>query len=162
MAPILSFTAEEAWTVLHGEDASVFFHTFDDAIPAALGDERALLDKWTRVREIRAEAMKALEYVRAEGKIGSGLQASLTVKANPGDAALLQSLGNDLKFVFITSQVTVEAANALHFSVVVNTDPKCERCWHQSNDVGSHSDYPHICGRCVTNLSGAGEARAYA
>ncbi len=162
MAPILSFTAEEAWTVLYGEDESVFFTTFTDALPAAQPDEATLIAKWTRLREIRAEAMKALEDVRAAGKIGAGLQADITITAAPEDAALLRSLADDLKFVFITSSAIVADGAALSVAVVVNAQPKCERCWHQRADVGADANHLSICARCIANLYGAGEGRAYA
>ncbi len=162
MAPILSFTAEEAWTVLHGEESSVFFTTYTDALPAPQADEDALLAKWTHLRQIRAEAMKALEAVRAAGKIGSGLQADITIAATASDVALMRSLGDDLKFVFITSTASAEEGASLSIEVSVNTQPKCERCWHQRADVGAEPAHPSICARCIANLYGTGEARKYA
>ncbi len=162
MAPILSFTAEEAWTVLYGENESIFFTTYADQLPAALADEASLLTKWARLREIRAEAMKALEEVRAAGKIGSGLQADISITANAADAKLLRSLGEDLKFVFITSGAKVMDGDALAISVHVNTEAKCERCWHQRADVGADASHAGICARCILNLYAAGEGRAYA
>jgi isoleucyl-tRNA synthetase len=162
MAPILSFTAEEAWTILYGEDESVFFTTYTDALPAAQSEEAALLAKWTRIRAIRAEAMKALEEVRAAGSIGSGLQADVAITANAEDAKMLHSLGEDLKFVFITSSATVADGDALAIGVNVNTEAKCERCWHQRADVGVDPERPSICARCIANLYGAGEERKHA
>ncbi len=113
MAPILSFTAEEAWAVLHPAKRqsardSIFFHTWNDVLPAQHG-EAELVARWKRIREIRAEVMKKLEEVRAAGGIGSSLQANVTVTAGGEDAALLASLGNDLKYVFITSSAALEA-----------------------------------------------------
>jgi isoleucyl-tRNA synthetase len=162
MAPILSFTAEEAWTILYGENESVFFTTYLDALPTAQPDDAALLAKWTRIREIRAEAMKALEEVRAAGNIGSGLQANVTITANADDAKLLRSLGDDLKFVFITSGASVVEGDALSVAVNVNTHAKCERCWHQRGDVGADANHPSICARCIANLYGAGEVGRHA
>ncbi len=162
MAPVLSFTAEEAWTVLYGEDESVFFHVLSGALPAATADEPTLIEKWNAIRDVRAEAMKALELVRAEGKIGAGLQADLSISAPKVFFEHLQSLGDDLKFVFITSSVSVVEGETLSFAVNVNAHHKCERCWHQSEDVGGDAAHPLICGRCVLNLYGAGEGRAYA
>src|SRR5574343_385361 len=104
MAPFLSFTAEEAWKTF-GTSESIFFETFSD-----LGTpDAALLAKWSRIREIRDIANKDIEAVRAEGKVGASLQANITVTAPADDHALLASLGEDLKFVFITSQVTLLA-----------------------------------------------------
>jgi isoleucyl-tRNA synthetase len=162
MAPVLSFTAEEAWTTLHGPDASIFMHTFADVLPPAYENESALTAKWNRIRELRADAMKSLEEVRAAGKIGSGLQADLIVTANPADAAILRSLGDDLKFVFITSSAQVVDGELFSVAVNVNAAPKCERCWHQRADVGANAEHASICARCILNLYGAGEVRAHA
>jgi isoleucyl-tRNA synthetase len=164
MAPILSFTAEEAWAVLHpGEDDSVFFHTWKEVLPPQ-PDEAQLLAKWKRLREIRAAVTKALEESRAAGTIGSSLQAEVVVGAGPADRQLLESLGDDLKFVLITSKAAVRAAeaDAIAVDVVPSSQVKCERCWHYRADVGIDKRHATICGRCVANLEGAGEARAHA
>ena len=157
MAPFLSFTAEEAWKTF-GSSESIFFETFSD-----LGTpDAALLAKWSRIREIRDTANKDIEAVRAEGKVGASLQANITVTAPAADHALLASLGNDLKFVFITSKVTLQAGDALAVQVAVSEATKCERCWHYSDDVGHDADHPTLCGRCTSNLHGAGETRTVA
>jgi len=157
MAPFLSFTAEEAWKTF-GTSESIFFETFSD-----LGTpDAALLAKWSRIREIRDIANKDIEAVRAEGKVGASLQANITVTAPAGDHALLASLGEDLKFVFITSQVTLQAGDALAVQVTVSEAAKCERCWHYRDDVGHDAAHPTLCGRCTSNLYGAGEARTVA
>ena len=103
MAPFLSFTAEEAWPVLAGEasQGSIFFETFA-ALPSP---NEALLAKWARIRAIRDLANKAIEDVRTTGNVGASLQATLNITAGPDDAALLRSLGDDLRFVTITSGV---------------------------------------------------------
>ncbi len=109
MAPILSFTAEEAWEVLNpGREESVFFHTWEGVLPPQAGEE-ALVVKWTRLREIRALVQKSLEELRQGGGIGSSLQAEVSLAAPEGDRALLESLGDDLRFVLITSTATVRA-----------------------------------------------------
>ncbi len=165
MAPILSFTAEEAWSVLFpGTDDSVFFHTWKDVLPAQEGEE-ALVARWKRLREIRALVAKRLEESREGGAIGSSLQAEVTIEAGGADLELLRSLGNDLRFVLITSQARVRPSSAdgvVNVQVVPSPHPKCERCWHYRGDVGSDARHPTICARCVANLEGAGEARAHA
>lgn len=165
MAPILSFTAEEAWAVFAKEQTrgSIFFETFS-ALPSA---NEALLAKWGRIREIRDVANKAIEDLRAEGQVGASLQATLTISAGADDAALLRSLGADLKFVTITSAVAVVDGAELAVQVTPSSAAKCERCWHYANDVGSHAEHPTLCGRCVGNLAeaagtGAGETRSIA
>jgi isoleucyl-tRNA synthetase len=157
MAPFLSFTAEEAWK-LFGTSESIFVEEY-----AEIGaPDQALNAKWNRIREIRDIANKEIEAVRAEGKLGSSLQANLTVTAGPDDYALLASLGDDLKFVFITSAIELVAGDAVSVRAAASSDPKCERCWHWRADVGSDPAHPQICGRCVTNLYGAGEPRVVA
>ena len=157
MAPFLSFTAEEAWSTF-GSSESIFFETFSDLGQA----DEGLLAKWNRIREIRDIANKDIEAVRAEGKVGASLQAELTVQAPAADHALLASLGDDLKFVFITSKVTLQVADALAVQVAVSNATKCERCWHYSDDVGHDAAHPTLCGRCNSNLYGAGETRTVA
>ena len=157
MAPFLSFTAEEAWAVV-GNSESIFLETYSD-LPAA---DAALAAKWSRLLDIRALANKEIEAVREQGQVGSSLQANLAITAPAGDLQLLQSLGDDLKFIFITSQVSLAQGDALAIRVSPATASKCERCWHYRDDVGSHAEHPTLCGRCVSNLYGAGEAREFA
>ncbi|MPT02881.1 MAG: isoleucine--tRNA ligase [Delftia sp.] len=154
MAPFLSFTAEEAWKVF-GDSESIFLETYTD-LPA--GDE-ALLAKWARLREIRDVVNKDIEAVRAEGRVGSSLQAEVRVSAQPEDLALLQSLGDDLKFVFITSAAEALAGETLQAAVAPSSHAKCDRCWHYRADVGINPEHPSLCGRCDSNLHGAGEER---
>ncbi len=154
MAPFLSFTAEEAWKVF-GDSESIFLETYTD-LPA--GDE-ALLAKWARLREIRDVVNKDIEAVRTEGRVGSSLQAEVRVSAQPEDLALLQSLGDDLKFVFITSAAEALAGEALQAAVTPSSHAKCDRCWHYRADVGTNPEHPSLCGRCDSNLHGAGEER---
>jgi isoleucyl-tRNA synthetase len=164
MAPILSFTAEEAWEVLNpGKDESVFFHTWNDVLPSQEG-EAGLIARWKRIREIRAVVQKKLEDVRAAGAIGSSLQAEVAVGAAGDDLPLLRSLGDDLKFVFITSAAAARGGEGPEPTVEVapSKHAKCERCWHWRSDVGSDSRHPGICRRCVANLEGTGEVRSHA
>ncbi len=159
MAPFLSFTAEEAWPILApGKSPSIFtetFSTFD-------APDAALLAKWQRIRAIRDEANKAIEAVRTAGAVGSSLQADLALSLAPADHDLLSSLGEDLKFVLISSRVTLARGDALAVSVTPSTATKCERCWHWRSDVGHDAAHPALCGRCTSNLFGAGESRTIA
>ncbi len=157
MAPFLSFTAEEAWK-LAGRSESIFMETFSD-----LGTpDEGLLAKWARIGEIRDAVNKEIEAVRAQGAVGSSLQASVRLTVAPEDHALLASLGDDLKFVFITSAIELVAGDALSVRAEASKDPKCERCWHYRADVGAEPAHPTLCGRCVSNLHGQGEPRAVA
>ena len=157
MAPFLSFTAEEAWK-LFGDSESIFFETYAEVG----GPDEALLAKWNRIREIRDIANKEVEALREKGEVGSSLQADLAITAPAADHALLASLGEDLKFVFITSAITLAAGEALAVQARPSAATKCERCWHWRDDVGGDKAHPTICGRCTSNLFGDGEARAHA
>ncbi len=159
MAPFLSFTAEEAWRVFQPNgSASIFTQTYW-ALPEP---DAALLAKWQRIREIRDVANKEIEAVRSAGQLGSSLQAELTLDVNAADRRLLQTLGDDLKFVTITSGATLFDAAELAVRVAPSSAPKCERCWHYRDDVGADAAHPTICGRCTANLFGAGEVRKVA
>lgn len=157
MAPFLSFTAEEAWKFA-GQSESIFMETFCD-----LGTpDEALLAKWSRIQAIRDAVNKEIEAVRTAGGVGSSLQANVRLTAASEDHALLAALGDDLKFVFITSVVDLQAGDGLAIAVTPSTATKCERCWHWRDDVGHDSAHPTLCGRCTSNLYGAGEARSVA
>jgi isoleucyl-tRNA synthetase len=160
MAPFLSFTAEEAWAVFAGakSSGSIFTETFW----AFSSPNEAVLAKWTRIREIRDLANKEIEALRAAGQVGASLQATLRITAGADDAALLRSLGDDLRFVTITSTAVVQDGQALAVSVAPSTATKCERCWHYTEDVGANAAHPGLCGRCVSNLHGDGETRLIA
>jgi isoleucyl-tRNA synthetase len=169
MAPILSFTAEEAWAVFAGakafedSDETIFTQTFwtFPHVP----DGAALLDKYAVLRGVRADVTKQLEEVRASGAIGSSLQAELALKAYGARYQALASLDDDLKFVFITSGADVtEVADAEQEAVTVTPSEaeKCERCWHYRRDVGHDPAHPGLCGRCTSNLFGSGEKRKFA
>jgi len=169
MAPILSFTAEEAWAVFANKEAfsaseETIFTQIYYVLPEVNGAD-ALLGKYAALRELRAEVTKQLEEVRTSGAIGSSLQAEVEIKASGDKYNLLQSLGDDLKFVLITSQANVtQVTSTLEEAIIVtpSTQPKCERCWHYRADVGSHAEHSSICGRCVSNLFGEGEAHQFA
>jgi isoleucyl-tRNA synthetase len=163
MAPILSFTADEAWPVLTGKDGdSVLLHTWY-RLPDTGPD---LLARWDRLRELRSQVQKKLEEMRAAGQIGSSLQAEVTISPGEGDAgALLESLGDDLRFVLLTSTAQVDASGGqaeMTVDVRPSAHAKCERCWHYRADVGHDAQHPGICSRCTSNLYGSGEQRTYA
>lgn len=157
MAPFLSFTAEEAWKVFApSRSVSIFTETYSDTGPWR---DDTLLAKWARIRAVRDAANKEIEALRAAGQVGSSLQAELTISADIADHALLSSLGDDLKFVTITSKALLETADALGIAVKPSSATKCERCWHYRDDVGADAAHPTICGRCTSNLYGSGETR---
>ncbi|MDO9191456.1 MAG: class I tRNA ligase family protein, partial [Undibacterium sp.] len=169
MAPTLSFTAEEAWVSFASKEAyaasdeTIFTQTYYD-LPE-IADAAALLEKFATLRAVRTDVTKQLEEVRVGGGIGSSLQAEVLIKTTAAKYAVLSSFADDLKFALITSAATVEQVTTEAEEAVVvtpSTYVKCERCWHYRADVGSHADHAGLCGRCVSNLFGAGEVRRFA
>ena len=161
MAPVLSFTAEEAWRTIRPRDATLFVHTWRREI-AGLDITPAFADKWALIRAYRADVLKKLEAARAAGARGASLQAEVDVVAPPGEYEALASLGDDLRFVFITSAARLSRGTERAVRVVPSKHRKCPRCWHYRADVGADAAHPDLCGRCVANLFGPGESRAFA
>ncbi|MFN4325454.1 MAG: isoleucine--tRNA ligase [Azonexus sp.] len=158
LAPITAFTAEEVWAVLTGKaDDSVMFQVWHD-LPELAG-EGELLAKWSLIRTARADVTKALEAQREAGKIGSALQAAVEIRCAGEKYEALASLGDDLKFIFIVSAARVVRDEAEQVEATPLAHAKCERCWHVREDVGADAAHPGLCGRCVSNLHGSGEAR---
>ena len=162
IAPILSFTGEEVWATLRGGDeASVFEQLWYELPDSELSG--AQMSAWYDIRAVREQVNKKLEEQRAAGTIGSALQAEVDVYAAQETFELLTRLGDDLRLVFITSRAEVHRHEGeLEIKVTPSSHPKCARCWHYREDVGSDANHPTLCGRCVSNLFGDGEAREYA
>ncbi|TDR30511.1 isoleucine--tRNA ligase [Hydromonas duriensis] len=162
MAPILSFTAEEAWPILnHSSSEDTIFTELNHVIPSP-ADADTLVAQWSRIRQLRDDVNKALEEARGANQIGSALQAHVTIHAPAADVELLKGLGNDLRFVLITSGADVQTADNVNVTVDVAAGEKCERCWHVTVDVGHNADHPTLCARCISNLFGTGEQRRFA
>ena len=182
LAPVLSFTAEEIWRYMPGERGeSILLETWQ--APPEVEDIR-LLDRWRALIALRERVSQALEELRNAGRIGAPLDAEITLYAGGETYDLLASLGEELRFVFITSYAYVFPYDEREGTgrdlvdwnrqladwpddpvavVVTPTDkPKCIRCWHHRDDVGSDPDHPEICGRCVENVEGDGEVRDFA
>jgi isoleucyl-tRNA synthetase len=159
MAPILSFTADEAWKVFTKDSDKCVFEEVWHALPAH-GLDQATLDHWGNVRQFREIVTKRLEEKREQKQIGSSLAAELEIQVHGATFESLKRLQDDLKFVLITSRASVQQVNGspLLVDVIPSKHPKCERCWHYQADVNLEG----LCGRCQTNLKGAGEARRYA
>lgn len=176
LAPILSFTAEEFWSYLPGRPTeSVLLTTwYQDLAPLS---NAGILSQayWQKLRSVRDMVNKHIEEERAIGRLGSGLEAKVEVQANTEWLALLRPLANELKFIFIVSEVSLQPLDAqnavdnrpaiisgLRIIIHALTQPKCVRCWHRVPDVDINADYPGICGRCIVNIAGTGETRLYA
>ncbi|MCC6532961.1 MAG: isoleucine--tRNA ligase [Burkholderiales bacterium] len=171
-SPILSFTAEEAWSHLPEKPAQSVFLQLRHSLPS-LEEREALETRWEKLLGLRADVSKELERLRVAGKIGSALAAEVELYvASEDEAGLLEHFGADLRFVFITSAARIvrgthaEAVptrlKGLNVRVVPSAAVKCDRCWHYRHDVGSDTRHPSLCGRCVSNLYGSGEPRPYA
>ena len=164
MAPILSFTAEEVWSLL-GQPQSSVFETVWYELPKLPATDANLAKDWEVICAWRAKVNKRLEDSRAAGNIGSALAAEIDIHAAGSDYDALTRLGDDLRFVMITSRAGVKRVNSegeQHIEVNVSAYAKCERCWHYREDVGSNAQHATLCGRCVSNLAGTNEGRKYA
>ncbi|CAI8408310.1 MAG: Isoleucine--tRNA ligase [Halieaceae bacterium] len=175
IAPILSFTAEELWENLPGpRSASVFLAEWYEALPDTSADDNLDAAFWSEMVVVRQQVNKALELAREQGTLRGSLDAEVALYAGPELAERLRSLGEELRFVLITSEATVASLDeapseayeaegmALRIVAVPSTSEKCERCWHRRPDVGEHATHPTLCGRCVTNIEGPGEVRHFA
>ncbi|MDA8416860.1 MAG: isoleucine--tRNA ligase [Betaproteobacteria bacterium] len=187
LAPVLTFTAEEVWASLQGYPvetaSSVFLECWHD-LPELKDEERILMD-WGRWRSLREQVRRHLEPRRAAGQIGSSLQAEVTLYAAGSALDALRTLGDDLRFLLLTSQARVVAVAEgdstmteggvvlelaaegemtwrVGLRIDVTQGNKCPRCWHYRAVVGIHSDHPHLCDRCTSNLFGPGEERYHA
>ncbi len=177
-APILSFTAEEIWRHLPGtpRQDSVFLATWYDGL-LPLEDESGGMSYWERVVGIRDAVNKQLEALRGQGTIGSSLEAEVDLYAGGVALETLKRMGDELRFVLITSEarvhpiderpddavaVTLGDGSPIGVKAVASEQPKCERCWHRRRDVGVDEAHPGLCGRCVKNVAGSGERRVYA
>ena len=172
LAPILSFTAEEIWRYLPGKRGeSVFLETWHP-VPETPSDT---ID-WPALIQLRSDVVRELEKLRDAGSIGAPLDAEVDVYCAPDEYARFNALGDELRFLLITSEARVHevstppdnavlAANTGRAGVWIGLEPssdtKCVRCWHRRPDVGRYADHPELCGRCVTNVDGPGEQRKF-
>lgn len=172
IAPIMSFTGEEVWQSLYpSTEDYVILHDWlgassnNPVVPLDVPQyDEGMKYEWSIIRRVRADSMKEIELLRSASKVGSSLQAEIDFYATGEEFDALATLGNELRFVMITSRATLHQAEKGKERMVVSSSPhkKCDRCWHYREDVGTQADHPTICGRCVSNLFGAGEARKYA
>ncbi len=175
ITPILSYTADELWDALPALDnreENAFLAEWYE-LPQAQQASDLDAAYWELIANVKTAVNKTLETKRAEGVVGKALSASVTLYCDGTLAEQLNRLGNELRFVLITSEVVVVSGAApsdavatdvegLFVSVSANTDPKCVRCWHQRPEVGDIESHPELCGRCVENVDGDGEPRYFA
>lgn len=173
LAPILSFTAEEIWRCLEPGGTSVFLGQWYDGFPS-LSLENMDDPYWQDIIEIRNAVNKALEVERKQGNLGSALEANVKLYCNEGIYRQLSELGDELRFVLMTSSasislkqeaeddVMITEIEGLSLRVAPSAYDKCARCWHRREDLGQHPDHPTLCHRCVENVVGQGEQRCFA
>jgi isoleucyl-tRNA synthetase len=174
LAPVLAFTSEEIWASLPGaRPESVLLATWHELPAVPMRDDDP---DWELVHEVRDAVARELEVLRNAGKIGGSLDAELVLYAEAGLAETLRRPGDELRFLFLTSAARVEALESrpaeavalegfdgrLYALAAPTAHAKCARCWHRREDVGVDPEHPEICGRCATNVAGAGEQRRWA
>lgn len=170
LAPILCFTAEEVYEQLPGQrEHSIMLTTWYE--PPEVHIEQV---EWANVFALRGEVMWALEQARREGTVKGSLDATVTLYLEPSWSRCLQPLGDEARFLFLVSEVTICEADArpesalsgsqagVWVTVSRSSDEKCVRCWHRRPEVGSQGSHPQLCARCIDNLEGAGEQRRWA
>ncbi len=164
IAPILSFTAEEIWQSLSQTDVqSVFLTQWYDQLPEETDSDSDEL--WHNITLLRDEVNRHIEAVRADGGLGSALDAEVDIYVDSQWLDRLMPMQDELHFIMIVSKVTLLPLESLSskdasvgevdgVSVVVSASKqeKCVRCWHRRSDVGSLVDHPELCGRCATNI----------
>lgn len=182
IAPVLSYTSDEIWQHMPGKRGdTVFVETYFDGLFKLDDADKISSDDWQRIIEVRSSVAKELEKLRVEGEIGGALDASLTLYADGQCFSSLQKLEDELRFVLMTSAVSVQPLPAngsdglpdnavaaeisngsLHVVARTDTNEKCVRCWHRRPDIGTDTEHPELCQRCVQNVSGSGEQRRFA
>jgi isoleucyl-tRNA synthetase len=151
LSPILVFTSDEAWENLPGRDvASVHISEFPAAMKA---DNSGLAANWERVFQIRDDVLKALENARNDKQIGSSLEAKVVLTTDAETTRFLLDYYEQLRYIFIVSQVEVHEGNAFNVEIQKADGQKCERCWNYSTQVGGFTQYPTVCERCNDALA---------
>ena len=160
IAPILSFTADEIWECMPGarQSGEIFYTQWIQPLDIVANVE---ID-WVQLIPVRDAVNRELELARQSGAIGSGLDARVTVHATGEVYQALSALGEELRFVLITSDAHVVESDTFDVTIAVCDADKCARCWQRRSDVGQSVNHPTLCGRCIDNVSGSGEERRFA
>ena len=175
IAPILSFTADEIWQNIPGKRAiSVLLTDFSDSVTEFAEAQNFSDQFWRQIMVVKTAVNKELESKRAEKQVGSGLSAEVYLYCDQELEAMLNQLGQELRFVLIVSHTFIHSLDSAHDEAVDTDIPglklyvspsihtKCERCWHHSEDVGEVTEHPALCRRCIENIEGEGEQRSFA
>jgi len=161
-APILSFTSEEIWQThpsLKGQNESIFLSKYFESKQE--GECVISSSDWARIFEIKDIVNQSIERLRNENKLKGSLDSNVIISANEEDKSILEKLGPELHFVFISSQASVTDGDTLSIQIDQISDEKCTRCWHRDSTVGESKDHPEICSRCEENIDQLGESRSF-
>ena len=161
-APILSFTSEEIWQThpsLKGQNESIFLSKYFESKQE--GECVISSSDWARIFEIKDIVNQSIERLRNENKLKGSLDSNVIISANEEDKSILDKLGSELHFVFISSQASVIDGDTLSIQIDQISDEKCTRCWHRDSTVGESKDHPEICSRCEENIDQSGESRSF-
>ena len=177
LAPIVSFTAEEAYShIPENEESTIFTQIWYEDLLQLNEDEYINSKSWDLIFSVRQHVMKTLESFREHGDIGSGLEAEVTIYCQENTKKTLELLGDELRFILITSSANLDSLSSedgsdifelpngekIKVEVARSKYSKCVRCWHYRSDVGHNSKHPQLCSRCIENVDGTGEIRVYA
>jgi isoleucyl-tRNA synthetase len=162
IAPILSFTSEEIWQLcpsLLAQEDSVFLSNFSD------NNEKISMKidsgEWKRIFEIKDIVNQSIEQMRNENALKGSLDAIVNIEANEEDFKILDKLGEELHFLFISSEASITLGKELKINITCSENKKCTRCWHRDSTVGNIKNHPEICGRCIENIEKDGEQRSF-
>jgi isoleucyl-tRNA synthetase len=161
-APILSFTSEEIWQThssLKGQNESIFLSKYFESKQE--GECVISSSDWARIFEIKDIVNQSIERLRNENKLKGSLDSNVIISANEEDKSVLDKLGSELHFVFISSQASVIDGDTLSIQIDQMSDEKCTRCWHRDSTVGESKVHPEICSRCEENIDQSGESRSF-
>jgi len=174
IAPILSFTADELWEHLPGQrSGTVFAAEWYQGLSRMDADAEMDSDFWETVQSVKSAVNKVLEGAKKEGLVGGSLATEVTLFCDESLMNSLVKLGDELRFVLISSAARLAPLSAANEAVATDVDglqvrvaasdgEKCSRCWHHREEVGQSLEHPELCFRCIDNVDGNGEVRFYA
>ncbi len=160
IAPILSYTAEEIWQTsdrFNDQEKSVFLSNFDTF---EIESESIInQSEWKRIFEIKDAVNQSIEEMRNDNKLKGSLDSVVNIQATSNDFQILNKLGDELHFLFISSEAKVKEGNTFKIKVTTSKNAKCVRCWHRDLSIGSIQEHPELCNRCIDNIENDGEQR---
>ena len=162
IAPILSYTAEEIWQScpnLNNQEESVFLSNYltnENKDKLEISNE-----EWKRLFEIKDSVNQSIEQLRNDNKLKGSLDAVVNIEARDADFSILEKLGTELHFLFISSEANIKKGSSLKITITNSEHEKCARCWHRDVTVGKNDLYREICQRCITNIAAEGEQRSF-